>query len=731
MTTLRNAAPVVLPALWLSIVSVGLALACLAASEPPVWDALSYVLKAYLFWEAVDAGRLFNPFNIEMTVRPPGTILMAYPFGWSDEFRWFYFRSLAIPLVLLIAAVYIAGWSRGLTTRGKWVLAALALTLSGMPMLYQFQSSTLPAAANWGLVDGFLAGVCAAAAAAAVRSAATQSIAWALTAAALGALSFWIKPAGLLSMALVGLAWLFLIADRAGWRLASIWRDPRQRRFLNVSLIGAALIFAVAVILASSSAYFSARNLAFGRRVLEILGSEFASQISLEFLLTLLRTSFGYVVPIVILLGFVAALHRRFAHGAAAAAAFCLAAGAWFWIDTEISQVRYFLPFGVMAYILLVPALRVRAESLNPRVLVPVAAIAIAPTFLITALLFASPTDGLQRALGINLHVNDYRAEDRQASALLETLRAEGVKTARSYINGLTPPLRNMQAVWDYNSVTKPDGVRISSYIPTDWQRASTLHSEDLLRADILAFEPVQDANARAAILANRQVGDRDALIRLVSAWASELTEDDGVVFLSDTRVRLLRIVDTVKFEAAIVRLEQSFDLPATYREANPQRWWSEAELTARVPPTAAAIRTSFRAAADAPPVYAVHAVEITPEHEGLRAAFWIEAGPEAPPEQRWDLFAHLVDANGGIVSNAQTELLRVPGPTPEKSIRYYAVRYTLWQPEAMSLAFGIFDSTNTAGKFLTADMPAGDAGNRDWENRRVIVPLPSRAPSR
>ena len=29
--------------LWLGIVGVGLALAALAATEPPVWDALSYV----------------------------------------------------------------------------------------------------------------------------------------------------------------------------------------------------------------------------------------------------------------------------------------------------------------------------------------------------------------------------------------------------------------------------------------------------------------------------------------------------------------------------------------------------------------------------------------------------------------------------------------------------------------------------------------------------------------
>lgn len=724
MTALRKGAPLALPVLWLGIVSVGLALACFATSEPPVWDALSYVQKAYLFWQAVGAGQWINPFDLNMTVRPPGTIFMAYPFGWSDDYHWFYFRSLAIPLALLIAAVYIAAWSKALSPRGRWLLAVFALALAGMPMLYQFQASDLPLASNWGLVDGFLAGVCAVAAAAAMRSARARSVAWAVFAAALGAFSFWVKPAGLLSMALVGLAWLALVGDRAEWRLAALWQDRPQRRFVLTSLAAAVVIFGTGTGIAVTSEYFSPANVAFGRRVLEILGTEFASQVNGAFLAGIVRTSFGYVVPIAVVLGVVAALRERCAAGAAFAALACILAGGWFWIYTEISQVRYFLPFGVMAYVLVIPALLARAEALRPGTVRAAAAIALLPTLFITVFLFTSAPASAQRALGINLRVDDYAAETAQARAMLRALKDEGAGNAFAYVNGLTPPLRSIQAVWDYNGFAAPHDPRIGVFIPTDWQRTSTLYTEDLLRAGILAFEPVKDEATRRAILSDRKVDSAERLTRLINAWASELTEADGAAPVSETRVRLLRIVDPARFEAAIARLGQSYDLPAAYREANPQRWWSKDELDARA--VGAQPGAVFRLGDDPAATYTVHAVEIAPYLEGLRAAFWVEAGPAAARGDRWDVFAHLVDAQGNIVANNQVELRLMQSPTPAQNIRYYAVTYPLRPPAATALAFGIFDPTNTAGKFLTAD-----TGPRDWDGRRVIVPLPAAGPSR
>jgi hypothetical protein len=719
MTAARMMAPVAV-AVWLAIVATGFALAAMAAMEPPVWDALSYVLKAYSFWQAVDTGKLFDPFALPMTVRPPGTILMSYPFGWSDNFHWFYFRSLFFPVVLLIAAVYIAGWSRHLTRAGHWMLASLALVLAGMPILYQFQVNTdLPMAAAWGLVDGFLAGVCAVAAAAAVRSVAERSTAWSIVAAVAGGLGLWIKPYGLALMVLVGASWLLLVGSSLGWRLTDLRHDAALRRFVSVSLVTALACFAVAVGLAFRSDYFSLDNIIFGRRVLTILEGEFSTPITVDMLVATMRVSFGFTVPVVALAGLVATVRSRAGAGSAIAAVLCALVGIWLY---EPGQVRYSLPFGTMAFILLLPALMKWLQTLKPVAALAGVGAAVVPTLVITALLLAPRApDAWQRALGISLHVNDFQAENEQAAAFLDQLRTEGKDFATVYFSDTTPALRNLVAVWDNSNVTWQDAPRVTALLPLDWQRATTIHVDDLLGSDAIAVEFVRDEKARAAILAERRIPNHPALARLFNAWASGLSEADGITVVSETRVRLARIVDRSKFDAALARLEADYDMPQAYRDANPQRWWSAAELAARQPAPAATI--TFHRITDPTKTLSLHVADVTQDSSGLQAAFWIEQPAPGVLEGKWYLFGHLLDDAGKMVANVQVDVFADAAPTAERTIRSYRLFYPNRPPKAVTLAFGLYKPSEPEpdlGFFIA------DQGTRDWEGRRVIVPLPS-----
>src|SRR5262245_41916028 len=180
-----------------------------AAVEPPGWDALSYVQKAQTFWGQVHRGALFNPFALPPTVRPPGTVLMSYPFGFSPQFQGFYFRSVYMPIVLLVGATYVAGFYRGLSLKGRWGVATLALVIGGIPCLFQFQSNQLlPAIVPWGLVDIFLAGMAALATACTLRSVKLRSKKWAAVAAVTAGFCFLIKPSGLLVVGAVGVVWV-------------------------------------------------------------------------------------------------------------------------------------------------------------------------------------------------------------------------------------------------------------------------------------------------------------------------------------------------------------------------------------------------------------------------------------------------------------------------------------------------------------------------------------------
>lgn len=715
---IRGAAPFVAAAAWFALVLAGLAAAALHATEPPVWDALSYVQKALTFWQAIDIGKPFNPFDLPLTVRPPGTILMSYPFGWSDDFRWFYFRSCAIPVGLLMLAVFVGGWSRDATSRTRWTLTALALGLAGMPILYQFQFTDETWPASWGLVDGFLAGVAALAAAAVNRSAAARSIGWAVTAAALGAFCLLIKPSGLALMGLTGAAWLAISGQ--GWSWRALKESTVERRFVLISALTAMLIFAAVTAACFTSAYFSPENIAFGQRVLKVFGTGIINSADAA---SLFRKTFGYVTPVVILGGLVLAARSRSTRGAAVAATLCLVSGLWFWLtQTEVSQIRYFLPFATMAFVLLVPAVLHWAQSLSAKTHRAVVAVAVAPALLTAVLLVTPAPAGLQNALGINLTTNAFEPENNQAADFLNQLEAEGVKNATLYVTDTTPAMRNFISVATYPNLTAPMRPQVFVIAPVDWQTPNATRMEDLLRSDFVAFQPVTDTQRRETALAHVDVPDFAAETDLINAWLSSLTAADGIAVISETRVRLLRVTDRGLFDAALARLEQAHRWPPSYYAANPPRWWSATDLAARLKDQTSPIaNVAFHRDNETVAALSLHSVETEIlTAGGLRLNLWFERDP-ATTGEGWRIFAHLLDAKGEIIANSEKPLATDTSPDAEKTLRYQAVAFPNVPPTAVAVAFGFLRTDGATPAFLAAD-----GGPRDWNGHRLIVPLPA-----
>jgi hypothetical protein len=693
MTRLNGVMPGLAVTAWFAAIVVGVAFAALSTTEPPMWDALSYLQKALTFWQAVDAGKPFNPFDLPMTVRPPGTILMSYPLGWSDDYRWFYFRSVVIPVGLLIAAVYLAGYRVVTTRKGHWVLAALAIALAGMPMLFRFQMLTKEGVYAWGLVDGFLAGVAALAAAAVIRSATSRSVGWAAAAAALAAFCLLIKPAGALLMAATGAAWLVLSLNPARLRA-----DGVERRFLILSLAVAAAIFALIAFIAFTSAYFSAENIAFGKRVFAMFEQELGSVLNWPLMLELTRDSFGYVVPVIVLAGLFV---RNRASGAALV---CLLAGLWFWLfQTDASQIRYFVPFGAMAFVLLVPSIIRAVDRIPPAPAYALSAIAVTPAAITAILLFTGGPPAWQRFLGISLDANAYAAENAQAADFLRQLEADGVRQTMVYVADTTPALRNVLAVLHYPSITNPALPQVSILGPVDWQSPTATRMGNLLDSDYVAFEPIEDTS----LLAQRDVADFETEAALVNAWLTTLTPADGVEKVSQTRVALLRISDRSAFGAALERFEAAHQWPASHAAANPQRWWSPAEIEAR-----GALRDiGFGKSNET--LVRVRGVE-TDATDGLQVKFWIEGDGSG-----WKLFAHAIDSDGQIVGNAEATLSGGRPPAADKPIRYYTVNYPVHPAGARAIAFGFLRPGVPDNEALTTTQQPND-----WNGRRFIVPL-------
>lgn len=92
---------------WFIFAGVGIWSYASIEIEPPVFDALSYVHKAQSFWTSLLSFQIFNPLSLEPTIRPFGTVLLSYPFGFSDDFSAFYFRSSFIPLIIFGLSPFI------------------------------------------------------------------------------------------------------------------------------------------------------------------------------------------------------------------------------------------------------------------------------------------------------------------------------------------------------------------------------------------------------------------------------------------------------------------------------------------------------------------------------------------------------------------------------------------------------------------------------------------------
>jgi hypothetical protein len=257
--------------------------------------------------------------------------------------------------------------------------------------------------------------------------------------------------------------------------------------------------------------------------------------------------------------------------GAAVAAAFCLVGGIWFWLfATGISQVRYFFPFGVMAFITVVPALVRVLQHLPSSLRFAGAAVMVARTAVITVLLLIPepPTDW-QKLLGINLSSRTFLAENEQAAELLNKLRNEEVRSASLFFAEITSAYRSFGSIFSYGTLINPAGPRMSVNWPVSWASATTFRLSDIAKMDYIVVAPIRDEGQLKAALAKRSVPDLPTEQLLIKCWFSSLSPTDGIEIVLENRVRVLRVADRSIFRQALEKLKNNHDWRAEFLAAN------------------------------------------------------------------------------------------------------------------------------------------------------------------
>ncbi|MFA6310831.1 MAG: hypothetical protein WCV99_10340 [Sterolibacterium sp.] len=699
------------------------------SQQPPIYDAFSYYLKAHNFWAEMQQQKLFHYFNVEPSFRPPGTILMSYPFGFDTDYRGFYFRSVFFPIVLLSLAVVIGGYRRELDSKSKWHLALIAVFLSCLPCFYHFEvSPTIPASDHWGLVDNFLAGMAALAAAAAIRSCWTGSLAWVGLAAILSSFCLLIKPVGILIMMLVGLLWFGL----SMLNLKSTWASPGKRKSASRWLLNGMVIFAVPYLLvlavSFTSHYLSSSNLAYGNAAIVVMRNE----IPLSWIDVMFRVhegpGFPFMAWLLLMLTLVAGNNWRMSAGVlpwsrptliglALASCGTFVFGIWFWLfgSGGATQTRYFIPFVLMAAILALPAILTAVRGLAGWKAAILSVFMIAPVINSAMLLLQrhAPAEWQQWA-GVNLTAGAADPVMLQAQHFVDGVKHEGGSNVVLYSISMNMADSFFSAAIEYAGIAMPPMPIRSMVRPVDWQRPSTYRKKEMLDTDYWLFQPVRDPEIRRNMLAKPSIDTFEQEKALFEAWATQLTADEGVVTVSDTpSARVLRIADLDLLEPAFDALVAAHHWRDAFTAANPKRLFNEVDLAAALaqnPPSLENVDFSGR--------FQIRAISLGRTGDEITLRFWWK--PLSPlPDQDWAIFIHSIDAEGKIV-RATGMPIRFNRPLSALNGAVLFDQITISNPVAAGtprLAFG-FVRPNQAPLIA-------DRGARDWDSRRVIVSAP------
>jgi hypothetical protein len=735
----RNVAPHLLVAAWVAFLAISLWQHALASVQPPWGDGLSYLWKAASFWNAVGQGRMFNPLDLFPSVRPPGTILMSYPFGMDAGYHGYHFRSVFVPLACTVLAVYVAAGA-GNAKRHPWQVAGYALLLSSLPMFYWLDWNDARWINNgWGMVDNFQAGIAALAGAAIVRSVATRSQRWLLLSACLAAFTFLVKQSGLMLMGVVGLVWLVAVAFQ--WRIALRSGMPPLRPYLVHGMTRFAIVYLAVAGAGLASSYFSRSNFAYAMKALGFYRDvapdisvglfHFASGEAAVVWMVVVGALFVYRVP---------ALLREDRLSAATTLGFALGAplawilGLWYWIVIQAggNQVRYFYPFMLLGAIFAVPAIVSASSRAGAWVRGTLVAVCVAAAANIALLLIAdSPSDRWQKATGVSVSVGHDREEVENATQLLAQVRRTG-RDAKVYFTPNSAPPQTYLFVGAYEKVVHPKLPAFEPTSPMDWTRGFVVRTAELADSDYIVTRKFADrpAPSRFAAKAFATFGaESDAF----DGWLSTLDERAGVTTYWDGRMlRVLRVADRGKFEAAIRDFVAQHEWRPEFVAANrsaPAPWTDATGVAAEF----GSLPAGPFAFED---VYVVHAIRPHAIDNGVKVDLWWEEVRHHAANQRRYLFLHLIDAEGNILHGQQVALFPYDPPSEGRRWRHAAAMFHDVLPNAAirALAFGIYEPERKDGGLMSS---SGNA-RVDWGGKRNIVeiaadhsPAPSPANSR
>ena len=715
--------------IWLFFLAIAIWDHAALSQQPPIFDGLSYFLKGKHFWDLLWREHVFNPF-IWPALRPPGTILMSFPFGY-DGVQAFHFRSVFFPIVVSAMAAWISLKGSSAKTESVAIDTALVLALTSLPMFYELEpNSALASHVTWGHVDTFFASFAALAAAASLRSLHARSIGWLVFSAATASFSLWVKPAGLVVMALIAAVWFVVAVSRILVGRAHREASDREARYFVRGVTLTILIYAVTIVGAVVSGYLSPETVAFIATALTFIGF-LSTSWSLQSGISIVESTIGFPFGVLCVVGLAGALRVAFREtpkkawlnnlalvGIISGLGYLVVGIGWWIMTAEGVAVRYIFPFLLMFAVTLLPSICTAAVRLGRIGFLSVLVIGFGSAANLAALLVVqTPALKWQAATGVNLSAGIWNNEVAVARDFL-TRKTSERSAPVIYAVDSNPGPYIFESELVFAREINPNVSNVRFLRPIDWRRISAYRFNDLLSADYLLVTPVRGVTLPNEGKTLKGYYEEEEVMQV---WVSSLSEADGVnIEINLPNMLLLKVTDRAALSKAAASFTKRFTwsketTEANQLEANQPEWWDAAAVSAYAK-SLAAEEIGFGG------IYQVHALSINRVGNGIKIeVWWEELRREEANSQRY-LFLHLVDQSGVIVHKLQIALQSYAPPSADRRWRYGTVTFSKVLPNAdlAALAFGVYQPSGPgSGLFLA------DKGKRDWDNKRVIVKLP------
>ena len=531
---------------------------------PPTHDSFHYYLKSKSVWEQLKRGGLMNTLNVaEPVMRPPGGVLVSFPFGFSKDYRGFFFRNAFVPVVVFVSALWLLALNFTVPGRQRWMAAALIGGFASFSMFYHFTfnpdiDGPWGFYHPWGMQDCLLASLGTMATALLLLSARKRSLLLSVAGALVGAWMLLVKPAGALLMVLVFWLWIVEVIIHY-WPLRKAWRADRE---LRIYILGAGAIictvFSATVLLSVSSKYLSAETRSLFVSGLK-LALDFTHPLSLRLLNQLVLPSVGWhwCLFLVVAVAVLAAMHitrlakRQWTPEDWRFPAVLLGffGGLYWWVATAAQQIRYLFPFILILVAGILPDLIRLTGRLRPWVCWVFGLGCFAPALLVTGVVLAKHAPiSLQRAIGVSVTTDGLKEDAKIASFVMADARARQALTC-GYMLADDASFAVIHSMTELERSIEPDKPFVAWYASWDWQRGFLVSRTGLLNSSYILLRR-SAANAEA-VMKQENLTAWESEAAFFKVWFEQLGDEDGVRLIMRDRMCLLKIVDRLKFNQA------------------------------------------------------------------------------------------------------------------------------------------------------------------------------------